>query len=83
MSYSRWSLLLEKTTASGKMLFQCGVCGRVTPTPDKQCKGQNCAEVERLQRIEAAARAHIADWDGGDTSAHKSRDVLRKALEER
>jgi hypothetical protein len=37
----------------------------------------------RLTRIETAARAHVAEWDSGDTMAHGSRDTLRKALEER
>lgn len=39
-------------------------------------------ELERLQRIESAARAHIAEWDGGDTSAHETRAKLRAALGE-
>ena len=33
---SRWTELKE-TTNSGKRLFQCKVCGRKTPTPDKDC----------------------------------------------
>lgn len=71
MSYSRWSLLPEETTASGKTLFQCVVCGRVTPTPDKRCKEQNCVQVEHLTRIEAAARAYLTVYDAGDTMAHE------------
>ena len=39
------------------------------------------AELERLQRIEAAARAHLKEWEGGDTMAHDSRKALKQALE--
>ncbi len=39
------------------------------------------AEVERLQRIEAAAKAHLADWESGDTFGHESRAALKRALE--
>lgn len=38
-------------------------------------------EVERLRRIEAAARAHLAEWESGDTMAHESRKALKQALE--
>lgn len=34
---SRW-VTLKKTSNSGKALFVCTVCGRVSPTPDKTCK---------------------------------------------
>ncbi len=37
-------------------------------------------EVERLQRIEVAARAHLAEWEGGDTMAHDTRKALKQAL---
>lgn len=40
------------------------------------------AEVERLQAIEAAARAYLAAYDAGDTMAHAERDGLRVALQE-
>jgi hypothetical protein len=36
-SKSRWILLTE-TSNSGKQLFQCKVCGRISPIPDKDCK---------------------------------------------
>lgn len=39
------------------------------------------AELERLQRIEAAARAHLAEWESGDTMAHDTRKALKQALE--
>lgn len=39
------------------------------------------AELERLQRIEAAARAHLKEWESGDTMAHDSRKALKQALE--
>ena len=32
----RWTLL-PNTSPSGKMLFQCKYCGRITTTPDKTC----------------------------------------------
>mgnify|MGYP001130195034 CR=1 FL=1 len=34
---SRWAML-RKTSNSGKTLFSCTVCGRVSTTPDKTCK---------------------------------------------
>ena len=40
------------------------------------------AEVERLTRIEATARAYLAAYDAGDTMAHAERDALRVALQE-
>ena len=40
------------------------------------------AQVERLTRIEAAARAYLAAFDAGDTMAHAERDALRDALQE-
>jgi hypothetical protein len=40
-------------------------------------------QIERLARIERAARAYVAAWDAGDTMAHGSRAALREALEER
>lgn len=45
-------------------------------------EGALLGELARLQRIEAAARAHIKEWDGGDTSAHETRQKLREALGE-
>lgn len=36
MKHGRWRLL-KKTSPSGKSLFVCLVCGRVTPIPDKAC----------------------------------------------
>lgn len=35
--YTRWDLLIEMTTPSGKRLFRCRQCQRVSPTPDKVC----------------------------------------------
>ncbi len=35
-SASRWTRL-DRTSPSGKMLYQCGQCGRETATPDKTC----------------------------------------------
>lgn len=54
---SRWIPLLG-TTPSGKTLFVCSVCGRVTPAPTTECieppqfptwderSGRSCKEVE-------------------------------------
>ena len=39
------------------------------------------AEAERLRRIEAAARAHLKEWESGDTMAHDTRTALKQALE--
>jgi len=33
----RWQTL-EERSPSGKMLFKCSVCGRISQTPDKECK---------------------------------------------
>lgn len=33
----RWVMLVA-TSPSGKTLFSCRCCGRVSPTPDKGCK---------------------------------------------
>lgn len=33
---SRW-ILLHKTSPSGKSLFVCRMCGRITPAPSKTC----------------------------------------------
>jgi hypothetical protein len=33
---SRW-VITGYTSPSGKILFRCGVCGRVSTTPDKNC----------------------------------------------
>lgn len=33
----RW-VTLRRTSNSGKTLFVCTVCGRVSPTPDKECR---------------------------------------------
>jgi len=45
--FARWELL-DETTPSGKRLFRCLVCDRVSPTPDKRCPGAvNCASIER------------------------------------
>lgn len=33
---SRWREL-EETSPSGRRLFQCAICGRTSPTPDKTC----------------------------------------------
>lgn len=38
---SRWRKL-DRTTPSGKMLFQCSTCGRESPTPDKVCSRSGC-----------------------------------------
>lgn len=45
MSGQRWEVL-EETSPSGRTLFRCGVCGRVSPTPDKRCAGKSCHEAE-------------------------------------
>ncbi len=37
-------------------------------------------EVERLQRIEQAAREHLKEWESGDTMAHDTRKALKEAL---
>lgn len=47
---SRW-IKLDETSPSGKTLFRCVVCERVSPTPDKRCKtfgnpDARCDEVE-------------------------------------
>lgn len=34
---SRW-ISLVATSPSGKTLFVCRMCGRISPTPDKECK---------------------------------------------
>ncbi len=46
-----------------------------------KCQLRHKAELERLQRIEAAAKAHLADWESGDTFGHESRAALKRALE--
>lgn len=44
---ARW-VLLPFTSPSGKLLFACEECGRISPTPDKRCSGpgatKNCEE---------------------------------------
>ena len=54
-STGRW-VMLAATTPSGKTLFMCSVCGRISPTPDKRCPSMlvatdgtsiTCADVER------------------------------------
>lgn len=39
---SRWKIL-DKTTPSGKRMFQCTQCGRESITPDKTCR-EGCKE---------------------------------------
>ncbi len=43
---TRW-LLIRATTPSGKRLFVCTDCGRLSPTPDKKCPGDECGKEER------------------------------------
>lgn len=50
---SRWKIL-DRTSPSGKPLFECQNCGRVSPTPDKRCFGpKQCGmdEEEMLGRL--------------------------------
>ena len=43
---SRW-VVLPFTSGSGKMLFRCGVCGRLSNTPDKRCQDKwGCEEYD-------------------------------------
>ena len=48
---SRWEYL-EETSPSGKNLYRCVICGRISATPDKECKtladpDNRCAELEK------------------------------------
>lgn len=58
---SRWRLL-DRTTPSGKLLYECTVCGRVTPTPDKTCLRAGCGFASEEERAAAEQRAaeHLA-----------------------
>lgn len=38
-------------------------------------------KLEHLVAIRRAARAHLADWESGDTFGHESRAALKRALE--
>lgn len=40
---TRWQLL-PFTSNSGKLLYTCTRCGRISPTPDKRCGHSNCKE---------------------------------------
>lgn len=51
----RW-VPMRRTTTSGKTLFVCVCCGRVSPTPDKHCPNDDCADAEA--RVLALARSH-------------------------
>lgn len=44
---SRW-ITLEETSPSGKCLFRCSVCERVSIAPDKTCEGQLCHRHDEL-----------------------------------
>jgi protein gp37 len=59
----RWRVL-EKTTPSGKMLFQCSVCGRESPSPDKECKtgldpkeSRHCSQYRSLDWVIAGCES--------------------------
>jgi len=49
----RWQAL-EETSNSGKTLFRCLICERVSPTPDKECPSMDCAGIE--ERLRSAPR---------------------------
>lgn len=55
---SRWEPLTE-TTPSGKSLYRCSKCGRVSVGPDKTCAA-GCHESEREQRALAEREATAA-----------------------
>lgn len=58
MSDSRW-VELYATSPSGKTLFVCRMCGRISPTPDRNCPeppatvqwkgGASCAVLEEME----------------------------------
>lgn len=47
-SWSRWRLL-RSLPRSGRSLFRCVICGRITVAPDKDCES-GCEVYERLIR---------------------------------
>lgn len=49
---SRWQVLKE-TSASGKTMFRCLICKRVSPTPDKNCPTMDCGPIEYRLRHSA------------------------------
>lgn len=69
---SRWEML-SKTTSSGKTLFRCRSCGRISPTPDKRCQGQCSEPKERY--IVLPNNKYTGDLDvRGPYSSEKARD---------
>jgi hypothetical protein len=66
---SRW-LELYATSPSGKTLFVCRMCGRISPTPDRECSALpqvcrdkfalSCMLLEEIENaLEAVGEAHV------------------------
>ncbi len=45
----RW-VLLRRTSPSGKVLYLCRSCERITPAPSYDCEGEDCEEWEAAIR---------------------------------
>jgi hypothetical protein len=48
---ARWQII-DKTSNSGKQLYRCLICERVSPTPDKDCPTMDCGSIEHRLKTE-------------------------------
>jgi len=56
--FARWSLLSE-TSPSGRSLFQCKNCKRVSATPDKDCPSGACSSWSPLHWVIVGGENHL------------------------